>query len=556
MQEQPRNATGALTGRTWWAWALWTLYMFLVVRTAWVSDDALITARVMENFVHGYGPVFNVDERVQVYTHPLWFLLLSALYRLALWVFRPQHAAFVVFFLIGVSLVVSGGAMALLLHRVLRRPHSLLLGGMALLLSRGFIDYSTSGLEYPLLSLLLTLWVWRFRTARHDRRVAELTLWLALLMTTRMDAGLLVLPLWFWDVLRTPLPWRARWKQILLGWLPLLLWEAFAIVYYGFPFPNTYYAKLAGTGMPLPYRVYRGFIYILHTWDRDPVTMFTIGLVLVFVSVLTVAALRGRGQVEAHLVAGAVGLLLYLGYVLYTGGDFMLSRFLVPPLVWAVLLWDDLPWPREYVWHLAGVFLLLGYSALYTVLRPQGLLVIPQELREQVIFDKGAGVADERLYFFFNSTGQALIRIPPLFKPKHHPGNWRYDPQKHRVVVRLTLGENGYAFGPSVHLIDEYALADPLLARLPAIGKGVGLRPGHMARYIPAGYLKALETGDPAYIRDPQVRAYYQVLLKVVRGPLFTRERWQAMLDLYLGRVRPPEKYERAPQEEVEQYRY
>ncbi len=90
MQEQPRNATGTLTGRTWWAWALWTLYMFLVVRTAWVSDDALITARVMENFVHGYGPVFNVDERVQVYTHPLWFLLLSVLYRLALWVFRPQ----------------------------------------------------------------------------------------------------------------------------------------------------------------------------------------------------------------------------------------------------------------------------------------------------------------------------------------------------------------------------------------------------------------------------------------------------------------------------------
>ena len=190
------------------------------------------------------------------------------------------------------------------------------------------------------------------------------------------------------------------------------------------------------------------------------------------------------------------------------------------------------------------------------MLRPQGLLVIPQELREEVVFDKAAGVADERLYFFFNSTGQVLMRIPPLFKAKHHPGNWRYDPQKHRVVVRLTLGENGYAFGPSVHLIDEYALADPLLARLPAIGKGVGLRPGHMARFIPAGYLKTLETGDPAYIQDPRVRAYYQVLLKVVRGPLFTRERWKAMLDLYLGRVRPPEKYERATQEEVERYRY
>ncbi|MDP7573157.1 MAG: hypothetical protein QF391_16270, partial [Myxococcota bacterium] len=44
----------------------------VVIAQAWVSDDAFITFRVIDNFVHGYGLRWNVDERVEVYTHPLW----------------------------------------------------------------------------------------------------------------------------------------------------------------------------------------------------------------------------------------------------------------------------------------------------------------------------------------------------------------------------------------------------------------------------------------------------------------------------------------------------
>jgi arabinofuranosyltransferase len=44
--------------------------------SAWLSDDALITVRSVLNLISGYGPSFNLDERVQSFTHPLWFLLL------------------------------------------------------------------------------------------------------------------------------------------------------------------------------------------------------------------------------------------------------------------------------------------------------------------------------------------------------------------------------------------------------------------------------------------------------------------------------------------------
>ena len=53
---------------------------FLVVlfRTAWVTEDAYIMFRAIDNFWHGHGLNWNIDERVQVFTCPLWCLLLTA----------------------------------------------------------------------------------------------------------------------------------------------------------------------------------------------------------------------------------------------------------------------------------------------------------------------------------------------------------------------------------------------------------------------------------------------------------------------------------------------
>src|SRR3989339_805941 len=49
---------------------------------AWISEDALITFRTIDNFLQGYGLRWNIDERVQVATHPLWMLVNAALYSL------------------------------------------------------------------------------------------------------------------------------------------------------------------------------------------------------------------------------------------------------------------------------------------------------------------------------------------------------------------------------------------------------------------------------------------------------------------------------------------
>jgi len=58
-------------------------------------------------------------------------------------------------------------------------------------------------------------------------------------------------------------------KTLVVGFAPLLLWELFAVVYYGFPFPNTAYAKLAA-GIPSSELWLQGLGYTLSQITFDP----------------------------------------------------------------------------------------------------------------------------------------------------------------------------------------------------------------------------------------------------------------------------------------------
>ncbi len=54
-----------------------SLFLFIFLKNAWVADDAYIAFRSVEQLFAGNGPRWNFDERVQVFTSPLWFGLLS-----------------------------------------------------------------------------------------------------------------------------------------------------------------------------------------------------------------------------------------------------------------------------------------------------------------------------------------------------------------------------------------------------------------------------------------------------------------------------------------------
>ena len=56
------------------------IFVCLIIKSAWVCDDAYISFRTVYNFVNGYGLTWNIAERVQGFTHPLWLFVLSIFY--------------------------------------------------------------------------------------------------------------------------------------------------------------------------------------------------------------------------------------------------------------------------------------------------------------------------------------------------------------------------------------------------------------------------------------------------------------------------------------------
>ncbi len=145
----------------------------------------------------------------------------------------------------------------------------------------------------------------------------------SLLVLTRLDLVLFILPVFAYV-------WYSRrslnsLKIILAGFALLWLWELFSVLYYGFPFPNTAYAKL-NTGIPKEDLLVQGGYYLWITVREDP---------LIFVILFFAAFLAFyRKDTKSKLMITGIG--VYLAYVIYIGGDFMIGRFLSVPYFVAI----------------------------------------------------------------------------------------------------------------------------------------------------------------------------------------------------------------------------
>jgi arabinofuranosyltransferase len=470
----------------------------VILRAAWVSDDAYLTFRTIDNLIHGFGLRWNVAERVQAYTHPLWLLLMTPF----AWVTGDVYFT---------SIAVSMAITLVTLWRLLRvwpldttlAP----LGLLALLLSRAFIDYSTSGLENPLTHLLLLLF---YAECLGRRRLARLAAFTSFLMLNRFDAGLLVLPA------LAAAAWRANvrdWIRMVAGFLPLFAWEVFSLVYYGFPFPNTAYAKLQ-TGIPERELLGQGATYFADSIRRDPITLLVIGTAL-FASV----ASRRRGVRPL-----AIGLVTYLTYTAWIGGDFMSGRLFAAPLLGAVMLLLEVEIAPARKWAAAAALTILGFAAQVPTLSPRSELPIDQVVGS-------SGIADERLYYFAGSGLMNYTRGTPW--PNSLGANIGREQKRagRTVLVNCCNGMAGYFGGPTLYIVDTVGLGDPLLARLPAVSRW---RIGHFERDVPAGYEESVAQ-DQNLLRAPGLAAYYDRLRLITRGPLWTRRRLAAILRINTG---------------------
>jgi arabinofuranosyltransferase len=463
------------------------VFVAVLIRTAWISDDAAITLRTVLNVTHGFGLTFNIQERVATFTHPLWLGFLSLAYLFA----GNAYAG-----TLALSIVTSVAAFWLAVTRA-ASPVQGIAAAAALLFSRAFVDFATSGLENPLSYVLLAVFVALLLSERVSPARWLTGLWTlaSLLYLTRPDDVLFVLPMlalasWRVRAVRTVL------KAVLIGLLPAVLWTVFAIVYYGFPFPNTAYAKIA-TGIDGGELRAQGLLYLVDSLERDPLTLTVVAFAV------ALSLLQRRSEARAL----ATGLVLYLLYVVSIGGDFMAGRFLAVPLFGAVLLLGRLAGGTRTLWIPAAVaFVVVGSMSR------------PAPLWSNSTFGNQPpgpnGIIDERAFYF---SDKSLVRARrATFRSPDWPTADR-EPSRLNVMNTCGLmGTSGLELGPFTYLLDECALADPLLARLPAIFNPEW-RPGHYTRMVPAGYRESLESSGNA-IGDHGLREYYDRLRLITRS--------------------------------------
>jgi arabinofuranosyltransferase len=506
----------------------------LVVRNAWLSDDAYITFRTVDNFVHGYGLTWNVAERVQVYTHPLWMLLLSGVYAITREITITSQI---------LSILTSLAAVSLLLFARKRAPILAIVALMILSLSKAFVDYATSGLENPLTHLILAGFMLTYLHGQgRPRWLFELTLWAALGIMTRMDLALIFAPALVWALisvlsvgpnLRRRAIVRAL-GQMVAGVLPVVAWEVFSLAYYGSWVPNTALAKLNTGLIPAAELAVEGLRYCYNSLRVDPITLITIA-----VAALLTLSMRS----ERHLPL-AIGCALYLLYIVRIGGDFMSGRFFTAPLFVAVGIFVTLPWGTwigGYRTALAVglVLVAIGGTAPYTPLRAPGGVradVDPE------VWVAGRGITDERANYYPATSLLTALRTTEPF-PNH---DWALQGRQARlegphVVVKGSVGLYGYYAGPEITVVDLLALGDPLLARLPVMDPEWKI--GHYGRYLPEGYLATLEGGENV-IADSDLARFYDRLSGVIRGELtwpvlLSRQRWREIWRLNTGAYEP-----------------
>ena len=476
------------------------LFVFVIfltmVRTAWVADDAFLTMRTVDNFVNGYGLRWNILERVQIYTHPMWMFLLSGLYYFI-------RDPFIVFY--GLTLLLSLITIYLFGVKFATSPAKAVLGFSILIFSKAFIDYSTSGLENPLTHLLILTFLYIFLEKDHNLKTGFWMFFIASLVAfNRMDTFLILIP-----ALAMILYENRNIKMLVyaaLGFLPFIFWELFSLLYYGFPFPNTAYAKL-GTGISSLLLLQQGIRYVIDSIQRDPVTLFVIVLGILL-------ALRSR---NVKIILVAMGIVLYFMYVIKIGGDFMSGRYFSVLLLAAAVLilkTTDVNFSRTNL-AISGLIIVLGLSASNPDLR--------NHITRHVDV-RNYGITDERVVYF---RTLALINLD--WKTRRPDHIWVQQGLEHKAKGRLlSIGPaNGlFAFyaGPNLHVVDTHGLGDPLLARLPAYHTSDFII-GHFFRAVPQGYWKYKGSfGDQ--IKDRNLREYYQKLSILIHSKkLFSKGR-------------------------------
>ena len=457
-------------------------------RRRWMSDDAFINVRVVENLFAGHGPVYNVGERVEVGTSTLWLVALSIGHALVPFVAISRLAVYggLLATVLGLAAATAG---AVVLWRMLgRRGSSLPLGAVVVAALPPFWDFATSGLETGLILLWLGLsFLLLARRLASVRRAdgPRPPAWRPLAPAVVIGLGPLVRPDLVLIAAALGLALLAQSRFGFRSWAgaagaALAIPAAYEVVragYYASLVPNTALAKGAGSS-----EWATGLHYLDDFAGRYDlvIPLLVLGLVLWGPSLAKVVGQKEVG-IAALLAAPVLGGILHALFVVRVGGDFMHGRLLLPAtfsILMPVAAVVAGPHVRDRLQALVPLLVVVPWS-----------IVVAAELRPPYQGIGPRGIADERGYYVTASrkpnpmfvgdyTSTSFFRwfeFGTIDRGRAERGERLFVSvageypvaDGYRFVSRFgNIGIYGVVAGPSVFVADPLSLASAIGARL------------------------------------------------------------------------------------------
>lgn len=436
-----------------------------------IGDDSFIFFRYVDNLLAGHGPVWNVGERVEGFSSPLWLLILS--------LGRSLGADYFVFSRWAGWAAAAAGIYAVwLLAR--RLAATQVTSAVACLLATlvGTLHYwSPTGLETSLYVAVFGLTC----AAIVRGRLVEWAVWTALLGLVRPE-GLVMAP---WSVICFALVHGRRVvdaRALAIALTPVVAYVAFRLAYYGTLLPNTYYAKATGA---LGERLGQGLEY-----------GFWIGLLLLGAGAGAIALwLRARRATRERALLGALAFTSALfGIAVMGGGDWMWGHRLTLPMILPLFAIAAALASRVARFSEAARATLLGF-------------VLFMSINDDLPF---ADRLDYEDLFGFGAVGHAL-KSPARFlewrfvRPLALVGRalaWQTMSPVHRMEGTMTDASADVAsyvvsaYPKDTLVAVNHAGAVPYYTGMPAVDM-TGLADAHIAREVKGGLHQKF---DPAYV--------------------------------------------------------
>jgi len=425
------------------------------------SDDAYISYRYARNLLDGHGLVYNPGERVEGYTNFLWTVLLAGIDG----ILPGEHLP-----AIGTALGVLFGCATVVIVGLFGRSIAgtdsprILIAPFLLAADSSFAAWCTGGLEGPLFAFLVVSAAFAC-----SRGKGWAPLLFALATLTRPEGALLFAVTAGIELVRRRgrigevLHWSSPFAAVLV---PYFLWRW---SYYGWPLPNTFYAKVGGG---------------TETWIRGAKYLAgflrTHGWFLALAAVIPVLKRRA----EAWIVHLAVLLGAYALYLVAVGGDGLYGL--------------------RFCTYLAPLFYLLAQEGLFQTLGRAPKLFLPTVAVIGVALVAQTSVVmlwrpssvrwtEPKSEVSFPDATHGYRFFDPYFVERQRiAAEWLERNLPEGAVIASTPA-GSIAYHSSHPVIDMLGLTDEHIAHMDAGSMGGG-RAGH-------------EKGDGAYVlsREPEV---------------------------------------------------